>query len=74
MPKDYSDYFEVEDGHTLAFLVYGEAVVASMAVKSGSIAFVIHIEAAEEVEVDHFVVQHKCLVGLKVHLLHIGVL
>ena len=71
MPKDYSDYFEVEDGHTLAFLVYGEAVVASMAVKSGSIAFVIHIEAAEEV--DHFVVQHKCLVGLKVQLLHIGV-
>ena len=62
MPKDYSDYFEVEDDHTLAFLVCGEAVVALMAAKSGSIAFVIHIEAAEEVEVDHLEVRHKCLV------------
>ena len=74
MPKGYSDYFEVEDVHTLAFLVYAEAVVALMVAKSGSIAFVIHTEVVEEVEVDHFVVQHKCLVGLKVHLLHIGVL
>ena len=47
MPKDYSDYFEVEEGHTLAFLVYAEAVVALMVAKMGSIAFVIHIEAGE---------------------------
>ena len=65
MPKDYSDYFEAEDVHTMAFLVYGEAVVALMAAKTESIAFVIHIEAAEAVEVDHFVVQHRCLEDLK---------
>ena len=66
MPKDYSDYFEVEDVHTLAFLVYAEAVVALMVAKMGSIAFVIHIEAGEEAEVDHFGVRHNCLVDLKV--------
>ena len=65
MPEDCSDCFEVEGVHTLAFLAGEEAVVALMAAKRGSIAFVIHIEVVEEVEVDHFAVQHKCLGDLK---------